>query len=85
MRRWCAPARRLLILSIPEGAIVPRQSFSSMFSHALHRLFHGAPNRRAGGPLRRSRTSARLTLEYLESRALLSSYIIEDWALSWVT
>ena len=51
---------------------------SSTFSHALRFLFPGAPNRRARRAKRRSRASSRLTFEYLESRVLLSSYIIED-------
>src|SRR5262245_19748269 len=56
-----------------------RDNISSAFSRALRRLFHGAsPNRRARRAMRRHRTSSRLTLEYLESRELLSSYIVED-------
>ncbi len=50
----------------------------SPFSRAFRRLFHRAPNRRARRAMRRSRASSRLRLEYLESRELLSSYIIED-------
>ncbi len=53
-------------------------NFSSVFSLTLHRLFHRAPNRRTRRALRRLRTTSRLTLEYLESRVLLSSYIFED-------
>src|SRR5262249_40397541 len=45
---------------------------------ALRRLFHGAPNRHARRAMRRKRISSRLTLEHLESRELLSSYIVED-------
>jgi probable HAF family extracellular repeat protein len=56
-----------------------RDNVSFSFSRALHRLFHGAsPNRRARRAMRRKRTPSRLTLECLESRELLSSYIVED-------
>ena len=57
---------------------MPRHTLSSMFPQALRRLFHGALNRRARRAMRRSRTSSRPTLECLESRVLLSSYIVED-------
>src|SRR5262245_38319440 len=58
---------------------MPRDNLSSAFSRVLRRLFHGAsPNRRARRAMRRNRTSSRPTLEYLESRELLSSYIVED-------
>ncbi len=55
-----------------------RHNLSSAFSRALRRLFHGALNRRARRARRRSRTSSRIALEHLESRELLSSYIVED-------
>jgi probable HAF family extracellular repeat protein len=55
-----------------------RLGLSSAFSHALRRLFHGAPNRRARRAMRQRWTSSRLRLECLESRVLLSSYIIQD-------
>src|SRR5262245_35502446 len=56
-----------------------RDNISSAFSRVLRRLFHGAsPNRRARRAMRRHRTSSRPTLECLESRELLSSYIFED-------
>jgi probable HAF family extracellular repeat protein len=56
-----------------------RLGLSSPVTRALRRLFHGAsPNRRARRAMRRNRASSRLTLEHLESRELLSSYIVED-------
>ncbi|HEY7329530.1 MAG TPA: SdrD B-like domain-containing protein [Gemmataceae bacterium] len=55
-----------------------RHKFASAFSQTLRRLFHGTPNRRARRAMRRVRTPSRLTLECLESRVLLSSYIVED-------
>src|SRR5579883_850995 len=55
-----------------------RLDLSSPFSRALQRLFHGAPNRRARRAMRRRLTPSRPTLECLESRELLSSYIVED-------
>jgi probable HAF family extracellular repeat protein len=57
---------------------MPRHNLSSAFSRVLRRLFHGTPNRRVRRAMRRNRRSSRLTLECLESRELLSSYIVED-------
>src|SRR5579884_240272 len=55
-----------------------RHCLSSPFSRGLRRLFDGVPNRRARRAMRRKQASSRLALEQLESRELLSSYIIED-------
>jgi hypothetical protein len=55
-----------------------RPSIFSTFSQALGRLVHGAPDRRAGRAPRRRRTASRVGLEGLESRVLLTSYIVEQ-------
>lgn len=57
---------------------MPRHHLSSAFSRALRRLFPIASNRRARRALRRSQSFARPALEVLESRVLLSSYIVQD-------
>ena len=55
-----------------------RHGLSSAYSHALSSKLHDAPGLRGRRGRRRSRTSSRLELESLETRALLSNYTIVD-------